>query len=240
LLIIISVKLIPSISAYFPDSRLPKCKNCQVITDKTMSAPTTLTTSLVTPATRQILAQRDDGPLLGYYIDLNPSTSECRDQRPCSGITSLADFPLVVSLYCETTEVFTTSGRYGGCYGTDYVAATSTLNTGCRDVKDNVITTTGTQNAGIITWYETGEHLPSWNMIDNLLYSSINTVAWTCITQTGFQTYPDITPFTNYLCGGAYSAFTIYRDIPSTTSSSRDCPKISTVDEYHTSTDICR
>jgi hypothetical protein len=200
-----------------------------------MSTPTTLTTSLVTPAPRQILAQRDDGPLLGYYIALNPTTSECRDQRLCSEITSLADSPLVVSLYCATTEVFTTSGRYGGCYGTDYVAATSTLNTGCIDA----VTTTGVQNAGIITWYETGEHPPSWNMIDNVLYSSINTVFWTCVTQTGFQTYPDITPFTNYVCGEAYSALTIYRDLPYTSSSSRDCPKISTVDEYHTSTDIC-
>jgi hypothetical protein len=234
LLIIISVKLITSISAYFPDSRLPKCKNCQVITDETMSTPTTSTTSLVTPAPRQILAQRDGGTFLGYYIELNPSSGECCDQRLCSGITSLADFPLVQPLNCGPTEVFTTSGTYGGCYGTDYVALTSTLYTGCRDV-----TTAGTQNTGIITWYETREHLPSWNMIDNVLYSSINPDLYTCVTQTGFQTYPDMTPFTNYLCGQGYSALTIYRDIPSTTSSSRDCPKISTVDEYHASTDIC-
>ncbi|PMD16758.1 hypothetical protein NA56DRAFT_301532 [Hyaloscypha hepaticicola] len=132
--------------------------------------------ALITPAPRHMIGARDDGPLLGYFIVIPGSSTQ--------------------TLYCGAGNIFITSGDYGGCYGTDYVASTSTLAYGCTDQ----ITRTGDQSGGLVT-------------------CTPGTVYWTCVTQTIFATFPNISPVTNYFCGNDYSALDIYRDIPSTTSS---------------------
>lgn len=52
-----------------------------------MPTPTTLMAALVTPAPRHVIGARDDGPLLGYFIDIPETSSEYNFQRPIS------DFP---------------------------------------------------------------------------------------------------------------------------------------------------
>ncbi|PMD58469.1 uncharacterized protein K444DRAFT_614237 [Hyaloscypha bicolor E] len=139
-----------------------------------MSTPTTPMAALITPAPRHKIGARDDGPLLGYFI-AGSSTQ---------------------TLSCGNGNLFTTSSAYGGCYGTDYVASTSTLDYGCTQAT----TRNGVQSGGVVTCVP-------------------GSVFWTCITQTIFATFPNISPVTNYFCGGSYSALTIYRDFPSTLSS---------------------
>jgi len=108
----------------------------------------------------------------------------------------LSDFAPAQTLSCGNGNLFTTSSAYGGCYGTDYVASTSTLDYGCTQAT----TRNGVQSGGVVTCVP-------------------GSVFWTCITQTIFATFPNISPVTNYFCGGSYSALTIYRDFPSTLSS---------------------
>lgn len=104
----------------------------------------------------------------------------------------------IQTFFCGTDETYATSLNYGGCYGTDYLASSKPIHYGCTQL---LSTASGLDN-GVIQCI-----LPSAS----------------CITQTIYATSPDIgDSVTDYFCGvgGAWSALTVFRDIPSTSSSS--------------------
>ncbi|KAF2466117.1 uncharacterized protein BDR25DRAFT_317922 [Lindgomyces ingoldianus] len=118
--------------------------------------------ALITPAPR---LDKRAGDLLGWY----------------SGATGWE------KLTCNSVEIYTTSGKYAGCYGTAYLSSMG-LRVNCQ----NAFNASSTDLDVTLTCTDT---------------------SWPCVTQTIIQTQPNIGTLYNYACGaeGGFAAFTIYR-----------------------------
>lgn len=107
-----------------------------------MATLTSTFATLVTPAPNVGRAIKG-GDFLGYYIGAASS-----EYSQALYWFQISDQLLAQTLSCGTDQAFTTSGRYGGCYGTDYLSSVTTLNTGCTPI----LTASGNQIGGIVTW----------------------------------------------------------------------------------------
>ncbi|PMD26821.1 hypothetical protein NA56DRAFT_641474 [Hyaloscypha hepaticicola] len=89
--------------------------------------------------------------------------------------------------YCGPGEIFTTSNTWAGCYQSTQVATPTSLYTNCTSISNPTVYVAG---LAICT-------------------------TESCFTQTVYQTYPNISPMTNFYCAPTgWPATVVYRNIP--------------------------